>query len=291
MSSAGGPAGARIAVIVPCYNDGTTVRETVESVKTTEPVELVIVDDGSSDPHTHQVLAELESEGERVVRHESNRGLVEARMTALAATSAPLVLPLDSDDCLVPGALVAMADLLDAHPEAVACCGDYEEFGDSPELVRTVPHGLDPFRVAYTNEYPITSMFRRELLEAVNGWRFNGPEELLSYEDWDLWMKIADREAQIVYLPGQLVYRRRLHPGQRVRMLDLGKRQHRKIYGQLRAAHPNLFGRLREHRRASPLSTRRKLLYPLIYGGRTRFRFERRIKRLLDRRGVWTLRR
>lgn len=290
MSSAGRPA-ARIAVIVPCYNDGTTVRETVESVKTTEPVELVIVDDGSSDPHTHQVLAELESEGERVVRHESNRGLVEARMTALAATSAPLVLPLDSDDCLVAGALVAMADLLDAHPEAVACCGDYEEFGDSPELVRTVPRELDPFRVAYTNEYPITSMYRRELLEAVNGWRFNGSKELASYEDWDLWMKIAGRGAQIVYLPDQLVYRRRLHAGQRVRLLDLGKGQHRQIYAQLRAAHPNLFGRLREHRRKSTLSAPRKLLYPLIYGGRTRFRFERHVKRLLDRLGVWTLRR
>jgi hypothetical protein len=291
MSAEVHPATPRVAVLVPCFNDGATVRDTVASVQESEPVELVVVDDGSQSPHTRQVLGELESEGVRVIHHEKNRGLIEARMTGLAATTAPFVLPLDADDCLVAGALAAMADLLDAHPEAVACCGDYEEFGESPELVRAVPRELDPYRLAYTNEYPVTSLFRRHVLEQVDGWRFAGGAQLASYEDWHLWMKLADRGAQVVHLDGRLVYRRRLHPGQRARMLDLGKAQHRQIYAQLRAAHPEVFGRLRDHRRASSLSTPRKLLYPLVYGGRTGRPFERRVKRLLDRLGVWTLRR
>jgi glycosyltransferase involved in cell wall biosynthesis len=288
--SAGAAAGApRVAVIVPCFNDGLTVRETLTSIQEDEPVEVVLVDDGSTDPATRAVLAQLEAEGVRTIHHDGNRGLIEARMTGLAHTSAPYVLPLDADDMVVAGALSAMADLLDAEPRAAACCGDYEEFGES-EVVRAVPEGLDPYRVAYTNEYPVTSLFRREVLEELDGWRY--PGELASYEDWLLWMKLAGREALVLHLgPGRLTYRRRLHPGQRARMLDIGKAQHRQIYRQLRAANPELFSRLREHRRRSTLSPLRKLAYPLVYGGRARLPFERRIKRLLDRAGVWTLRR
>jgi glycosyltransferase involved in cell wall biosynthesis len=279
----------RVAVIVPCFNDGATVRETVASIQESEPVETVLVDDGSTDPLTLEVLAELESGAVRTIRHGANRGLIEARMTGLAGTSAPFVLPLDADDCLVPGALGAMADLLEADPGAAACCGDYEEFGES-ELVRAVPQGLDPYRIAYTNEYPVTSLFRREVLEEVDGWRYNG--RLPSYEDWLLWMKLAGRGARVLHLgPGRITYRRRLHAGQRARMLDIGKAQHRQIYRQLREANPELFARLREHRKGSTLSPLRKLAYPVVYGGRVRLPFERRVKRLLDRVGVWTLRR
>jgi glycosyltransferase involved in cell wall biosynthesis len=289
MSGGQAPDAPRVTVIVPCFNDGETVRETIESVQEDEAVELVLVDDGSDEPATRQVVAELEAEGVRTIHHEANRGLIEARMTGLAATSSRYVLPLDADDCLMPGALGAMADVLDADPEAVACCGDYIEFGDW-DLVRAVPEQLDPYRVAYTNEYPVTSLFRREVLEELDGWR--RPGELVSYEDWLLWMKLAGRGARVVHLgPGRLIYRRRLHAGQRARMLDIGKAQHRQIYKQLRDANPELFSNLREHRRRSDLSPVRKLLYPVVYGGRARLPFERRVKRLLDRAGVWTLRR
>lgn len=290
MSAGAAPHPPRVAVIVPCYNDGATLAATVASLDDNESVELVVIDDGSVEPSTFRILEQVEADGVRVLHHGHNRGLIEARMTGLAATSAPLVLPLDADDCLVPGAIAKMADALERDPGAVACCGDYEEFGEST-LIRAVPEELDPYRVAYTNEYPVTSLFRRTVLEEVDGWRYHGAV-LVSYEDWHLWMKLAARGERIVHLaPGELTYRRRLHAGQRARMLDIGKAQHRQIYQQLRAANPELFARLPEHRRASHLSPLRKLAYPVVYGGRIRFPFERRVKRLLDRAGVWTLRR
>jgi len=73
------------------------------------------------------------------------------------ATSAPYVYPLDADDLALPGVLARMADRLDADSGAVACVGDIAEFGDH-ELVREIPARLDPYRVALTNEYPITAM-------------------------------------------------------------------------------------------------------------------------------------
>jgi glycosyltransferase involved in cell wall biosynthesis len=276
----------RVAVIVPCFNDGAVVGDAVASVRAVpEPVELVVVDDGSTDPATATVLERLDAEGVTVL-HQENTGLPGARMAGIAATAAPYVFPLDADDALEPATLPAMADVLDADPGAAVCYGDYVEFGGAePELVRAVPDHLDAYRIAFTNEYPVTALFRRSALEQAGGWR---PIQH-GYEDWDLWMGFAERGLRGVHAgDGRITYRRRLH-GER--MLTTAKRNHREIYRELRRRHRDLFDRVGEHRRASDLSPLRKALYPLVYGGRPRYRWERRVKAALDRAGVWTLRR
>jgi glycosyltransferase involved in cell wall biosynthesis len=275
----------RVAVIVPCFNDGELVVEAVASVGACpEPVELVIVDDGSTDPATLAVLDGLERDGRRVL-HQANTGLPGARMAGLAATAAPYVFPLDADDLLVGATLPVMADRLDADPGAAVCFGDYAEFGGPEDLVRAVPATLDPFRIAYANEYPVAALFRRTALEAAGGWK----AIRWGYEDWDLWMGLAEAGARGVHAGAGLVtYRRRLH-GER--MLTGAKRNHRELYRTLQGRHPKLFADIAAHRRASDMSGARKLLYPIVYGSRPRFRAERHLKALLDRTRIWTLRR
>jgi glycosyltransferase involved in cell wall biosynthesis len=276
---------ARIAVIIPCYDDGSLVAEAAHSVEEPAPVELVVVDDCSSDAETEQTLGALEAEGVKVIRHDENRGPAAARMTALEATSAPYVVPLDADDLAEPGALTAMADRLEASSSAAACVGDILEFGDS-EILRAVPERLDPYRVAYTNEYPITAVFRRSVLEAVGGWR-RASTLNIGYEDWNLWMTLAERGESIVHLgPGRVSYRRRLH-GRRLN--QEAKRSHVDIYRAIRSQHPDLFARIREHRRRSGLSRARRALYPVLYGERAEIPFQHRLKPLADRLGLWTL--
>jgi glycosyltransferase involved in cell wall biosynthesis len=279
----GGPR-ARVAVVFPCYNDGHLVREAVASVSEPEPVELIVVDDGSTEPETVEILDRLAAEGTTVIRHEQNRGLSNARNTGLAAASAPYVFPLDSDDLAAAGALSRMADRLDASPEAAVCYGDYLEFGDH-ELVRAVPPTVDAYRLAYVNEYPVSALLRRGVLQEIGGWRTLGA----GYEDWDLWLTLAERGHRGVHLgPGELTFRKRFHGS---RMLAAAKREHRSLYRRLRNDHPGVYGQIGRRRRESDLALYRKLLYPVVYGARRRFAFERHVKRLLDRAGVWTLRR
>lgn len=277
----------RVAVIVPCHDDGPLVREAVGSIEEDERVEVVVVDDHSSDPATLDELRRLESEGVTVVYHETNRGVASARNTGLECSSAPFIFPLDADDLAIPGRLAALADRLESDERVGVVFGDYQEFGDA-DVLRAVPAHLDPFRLAYTNEYPISALFRRSLLERVGGFRPAGYDGR-SYEDWNLWMSLAEHgEGGMHAGVGVAVYRRRLH-GER--KLQSGKRRHAELYRKLRDAHPQLFASIHEHRRASDLSTVRKILYPAVYGGRRRFRLERRVKAALDRAGIWTLRR
>lgn len=265
----------RVAVIIPCYDDGAIIGETLASLDEREPLEIIVVDDASQDAATIETLARLGEHGVRVERHERNQGLSAARMTGVRATSAPYVFPLDSDDLAVPGALAAMADRLDADPGAAVCFGDYVEFGDSERPV-AVPARLDPYRLAFRNEYPVSSLFRRTALLAAGGWSDVGGE--VGYEDWNLWMSLAESGATAVHLgAGRPSYRRRLHGS---RMLTDAGRRHRRLYGTLRATHPRLFAELPRHRAASDLPPLKRALYPVVYGSRPPLGLMTRVRKL-----------
>jgi glycosyltransferase involved in cell wall biosynthesis len=272
--------GPRIAVVVPCYNDGATLGEAVDSVRAqAEPCELVIVDDGSTDPLTLRRFEELEREGVRVVRQE-NRGLSAARMAGVRATGAPYLYPLDADDALFPASLTPLADVLDREPSLAAVWGDTVVFGDIDRVSR-VKHRLDPWAITHFNGVPYAAMFRREILEQVGGWQLHAG----GYEDWDLWMMLAERGHRAVRLQGR-VLRYRVH-GQRMwtRAADM----HGEIYAELRRRHPELFDRRRRNWRSSKEPWRIKLLVPVVSALPLISSTTRRRLYSLVRDPVWTL--
>ena len=78
---------APVAIIITCFNLGRTIEEALESAigQTWPPAELLVVDDGSADVYTRQVLGRLASASHAVVRT-SNRGVSAARNTGVAGT-------------------------------------------------------------------------------------------------------------------------------------------------------------------------------------------------------------
>jgi glycosyltransferase involved in cell wall biosynthesis len=243
----------RIAVVIPCYNDGETLPETVASARDQEPCELVVVDDGSTDEQTGRVLEGLSRDGVRVVRQE-NRGLSAARMTGVEATSARYVNPVDADDLLVPGSLTALADALDESPDLAAAWGDTASFGDVEVAYERRESRLDPWRITYFNGLPYCAMFRRAALHDAGGWTLRR-----GYEDWDLWMALAERgySGKHVRIP---VLRYRVH-GQRFWAEAMSR--HESIYGELQRRHSALFANRRVNWRRSPEPWRVKAVIPL----------------------------
>ena len=243
----------RVAVVVPCFNDGETLPDTLASLEAEEAHELVVVDDGSHDPATLETLAQLTAAGTRVVRRE-NGGLSAARMTGVEATSARYVFPLDADDAIVPGALAALADALDAHEDAALSWGDVEVWGELKASL-AVARSLDPWLLTYLNDVPVASLVRREALADAGGWSMGS-----GYEDWDLWLALAERGYTGVHIARPtLRYRRRSG-----RMLDDVTPQHGALYGRLQSRHPELFAARRSNRARSTAPLRAKIAFPII---------------------------
>jgi glycosyltransferase involved in cell wall biosynthesis len=242
---------SRISVVIPCFDDGATVADAVHSVREAEPVEIVLVDDGSRDPATIAVLDELGTQGDVRLLRQANAGVSAALRAGTAAGTAPYVFVLNSDDLVEAGALAALADALDRSPRHAFAFGWIQMFGDLDALVRQPP--WNPWILLHSNRWAISSLYRRTALEQAGG--FSDSE---GYEDWDLLLSLAAHD-----LPGLLVPRVVLH----YRQHGMGRRNQaamtslRAIYGGFRRRHAALFAREPELRRAYPLRRRTRLAY------------------------------
>src|SRR4051794_38210088 len=199
----------RIAVVIPCHDDGATIEETVASVLAQEVrAEVIVVDDGSSDPATHAALERVRAAGAAVLQ-QANAGPGPARMAGLRATDAEYVMPLDADDCLVRGGLQRLRDELDRHPRAVAAWGSARHFGNLDFVQLALPT-LDPWQLTYQNPPPLTALYRGAAVLRAGGWQLDG-----GYEDWDLWLTLAEAGYEgvgIIAVTG--LYR--VQPGRRI---------------------------------------------------------------------------
>jgi glycosyltransferase involved in cell wall biosynthesis len=89
-----------VSVVIPCYNGEKYVSEAIESVlaQTVGPVEVVVVDDGSSDNSVAVVERYTGGTNVRLIRHPENRGIAAARNTGVRASRACYIGFLDQDD-------------------------------------------------------------------------------------------------------------------------------------------------------------------------------------------------
>lgn len=112
-----------VSIVLPCYNAAGTVARAVWGIlrQTYRPMELILVDDGSTDG-TGGVLDELEPEiraaGVRCIRvRQENRGLGGAISAGLAYVSGKYLAWVDADDELLPGSVEVRAAFLEENPE------------------------------------------------------------------------------------------------------------------------------------------------------------------------------
>ncbi|MCA9136337.1 MAG: glycosyltransferase family 2 protein [Planctomycetales bacterium] len=129
----------RICCIVPAYNRAHLINEALDSVtaQTRSVDEVVVVDDGSTDKTVEVIEKWGESAGIpfRLLR-QSNRGAAAARNTAIRATDAELIAPLDSDDVWVPEHVEVLENAFIQHPELVVSAGNTDRLDSLPFFKR-----------------------------------------------------------------------------------------------------------------------------------------------------------
>ncbi len=89
----------KLSIVIPCYNEATTIRQIVERVRAA-PVpdkEILIVDDGSRDGTRELLEREIAPLVDRIIYHQVNRGKGAALRTGFAAATGDVVIVQDAD--------------------------------------------------------------------------------------------------------------------------------------------------------------------------------------------------
>lgn len=207
----------KVSVVIPTYNRHGMVEEAIESVlaQTLDDVEIVVVDDGSTDG-TGDVLKARFDERIRYF-YQENQGRSVARNRGARASTGEYVVFLDSDDLLMPHGLQTMAAFLDRSPTVDVVYADgyfCDQEGNDIELVSKgrplVNHDniLETLVLHNIIGSPHLAMVRRRSLEKLGYPYFN--ESLHGTEDSDLWVRLAGQGCAFRSLDA-LVGKYRLH--------------------------------------------------------------------------------
>lgn len=201
------PDSPKVSVIVPCYNLGAFLDEAIDSVlaQTFQDFEVLVVDDGSTDPATQALLADYRRPRTRVMRT-PHAGVSAARNTAIAHTTGTYLCALDADDRLEPAYLEKAVERLEADPSIAFVSCWLRTFGD--EQWEWTPERCDLPGLLWEDTVLTASLVRRDAVVAVGGYDAGMP--IQGAEDWDLWLTLVERGYRGVILPEVLFnYRRR----------------------------------------------------------------------------------
>jgi glycosyltransferase involved in cell wall biosynthesis len=204
-----------VSIIIPCYNYGWLLAETLESVLKQYHVEweCLVIDDGSSD-NTKQVAESFAARDARIKYvYQVNGGMSNARNNGLRLAKGKYIQFLDSDDLLAPDKLSIQVTYLEANPDVDIVYSDVRFFQhedaavisrsfdmrDTPWLRRVEGKGevaVGPL-VEYNDIVINSPLTRASLIQKA------GPfdEQLRSVEDWEFWVRCAIAGANFKYLP------------------------------------------------------------------------------------------
>ena len=174
-----------VSIIIPVYNYGYSLGRTLDSVfrQTYKNIEIIIVDDGSTDIHTKLKMDTLDIPHTTIIRQE-NGGPSKARNTGIKSSNGEYILPLDSDDMILP-----------TYIEEAVNAIKYSD-NISPVYCDTIHEGQmkgTEQRPEWSKERLLQgpfivncSLFSRKAFDAVGGF----DESLKGWEDYDLWIRM-----------------------------------------------------------------------------------------------------
>jgi glycosyltransferase involved in cell wall biosynthesis len=187
----------KVAVIIPCYNQGHFLSEALANLKSSVDgiYEVIIVNDGSTDQITLNVLSELEKQGIKIINQE-NRGLSGARNTGINATKAEFIILLDADNKIRPSFITQSIDHFEKNSGIAVVYGDGMYFGDENGIRKQGPFNLQ--KQMLVNYIDACAAVRKSVLVELGGY----DEQMKSgWEDWELWLRIGFKGYQFVYIP------------------------------------------------------------------------------------------
>lgn len=245
--------GKLVSVIIPCYNHGKFLEETLASVIASDYVnlEIIIVDDGSQDDsfEVMQKLAEMKRTRSLNIQaiSQANAGPARARNTGISNAKGSYILPLDADDKISRNYISQAVKTLERDAYIKVVYAKARKFGRVNKAWTLKPYS--PRNLAMDNMIYVSGVFRKSDWERVNGFTEN---PVLVREDWEFWIKILKNGGLAYQLPFVGFYYR-IHPASRRKSMTKQKKALEVAY--LNEHHIDYF----EQHLNGPLRTQRSL--------------------------------
>lgn len=178
-----------VSIILATYNGAAFLREAVESClgQTFRDLELVVVDDGSSNPRTAEILGSFEDERLRVIRQDPNQGLPAALNRGFRESRGRYLTWTSDDNLYRPEALARMLEVMEAEGVdfVYAACSVIDEQG---RIVGAIQPREQAF-LAIDNCVGACFLYARRVYETIGD--FDPTFRLV--EDYDYWARVCRR--------------------------------------------------------------------------------------------------
>lgn len=185
-----------VSVIVPAYNASAFLEETIDSIlaSTYSDLEVVIVDDGSSD-NTWALAQDLATKHSRVRAFtQPNKGVSAARNKALSEATGTYILPIDADDLISPTYISDAVQVLDNQSNVKVVYAKAEFFGMRQGAWKLPRYSLH--KLAMHNQIYVSALYRKKDALEFGGYC----ETILGREDWEFWISMLKIGGEVVQL-------------------------------------------------------------------------------------------
>jgi glycosyltransferase involved in cell wall biosynthesis len=187
-----------ISFIIPYYNAGNTIQETIDSIfkQSYENFDIWLVNDGSTDQFSIDKLIDFSSTEKIHVVHQENAGPSIARNRAIAMSKAEFVLPLDADNLISIDAIVSALPYLIEDKSLSAVYGNFKFFGEKAEIKKL--ENYDKKKSFIYSQVDTCALIRKSIFEE----NINYDESLskIGLEDWEFWMNFHFKNLKSLYL-------------------------------------------------------------------------------------------
>lgn len=218
-----------VSVVMPCYNDGRYIQESVASVKaqTYPDVELIIIDDGSDDSDTLAALDALAKEANVQVLHAAHVGPSAARNTAIREARGKYILPLDADDTIDPTYIEKAVKRLESHKDTGVVYCEADLFGAQSGKWDLPAYSFES--MLFDNIVFVTALFHKADWEKVGGFNENMKAGM---EDYDFWLSILGEGKKIEQIP-EVLFHYRIKDSSRTSQFQQDPSRIKETYHQL----------------------------------------------------------
>lgn len=232
---------SKVSVIMPCYNDGAYIEEAMASVyaQTYKDIELIIIDDGSDDERTLEILSRISNVNTKILRTERLRP-AGARNAGISQATGKYILPVDSDDIIESDYVEKAVNILEKNDQigVVYCYADL--FGEKSGRWDLPNYSLE--KMLLDNIVFVTSLFRKEDWEKVGGFHTNMHHGM---EDYDFWLSILELGREIYQIP-EVLFHYRIKPTSRTTEFVSNIQVVRQTYREIYLNHPALYEKYKD---------------------------------------------